>query len=101
MKCLDFFLFFEYTEPKDEHGSFKTSKVKERHLPWITSNLVSISRQRDNAWPVFSKSKDPADCRSAYSTVRGNKQKLSPEMPNPVTAKTLLLMVFLYEKNPN
>lgn len=55
------FLYSEFTEVLDKHAPLKTIKVKGNHLPWITSDLISIFRQRDNAWATFRKSKDPAD----------------------------------------
>lgn len=47
------FLLSELNETIDKHAPFKTTKVKGVHLPWVTSDLICIFRQRDNAWAVY------------------------------------------------
>ncbi len=47
------FLYSEFTKVRDKHARLKTAKAKGGHLPWIASDLISIFRQRDNAWATF------------------------------------------------
>ena len=55
------FLFSELNTVIDKHAPLKTNKVKGRHLPWISADLIRLFRQRDAAWAIFHKSKNPAD----------------------------------------
>ena len=68
------FLHTELTNIIDKHAPFKTIKVKGRHLPWITSELISTFRQRDKAWAVYRRTRDPADWEK-YRLLR-NKSKI-------------------------
>lgn len=89
------FLNSEFTEVVDKHAPLKTTKVKGRHLPWITSDLITIFRQRDTAWATFRKSKDPADwekyrqLRNTSKTMTRNakssyyKESLAHDFKNP------------------
>ncbi len=47
------FLQSEFTQVVDRHAPWKILKVKGRHLPWISVELISIFRQRDKAWAKF------------------------------------------------
>ena len=55
------FFYSEIIPVINKHAPFKTVKVKGRHLPWVSSDLISIFRQRDNSWAKFRKTKDPVD----------------------------------------
>jgi hypothetical protein len=55
------FLYSELTQVVDKHAPWKMSKVKGRHLPWITADLLSLFRQRDKAWAKFRQTRDNAD----------------------------------------
>ena len=55
------FLYSELTQVVDKHAPWKMSKVKGRHLPWITADLLSLFRQRDKAWAKFWQIRDNAD----------------------------------------
>lgn len=48
------FLLSEFTKVVDKHAPWKTMKVKGRHLPWITSDLISLFKLRDKAWAKIS-----------------------------------------------
>lgn len=55
------FFYSEITNVIDKHAPMKISRVKGRHLPWISSNLISLFKQRDKAWDKYRSSKDSTD----------------------------------------
>lgn len=55
------FLYSEMLEVINKHAPFKTIRVKGRHLPWISTDLINLFKQRDHAWTKYRKSKNPAD----------------------------------------
>ncbi len=60
----------------DKHAPLKTIKVKGNHLPWVTSDLISVFRQRDRAWAKFHKTKEPADWEK-YRLLRNKSKTLT------------------------
>lgn len=56
----DFFLS-EFTKVVDKHAPWKVVKVKGRHLPWISPELIDLFRQRDKAWATYRQTRDNAD----------------------------------------
>ena len=55
------FFHSEFMKIVDRHAPFKTIKVKGSHLPWVSSELISIFRQRDMAWGTYRQTKNIAD----------------------------------------
>lgn len=55
------FFYSEVTHVIDKHAPMRTIRVKGRHLPWISSHLISLSKQRDKALAKYRLSKDAAD----------------------------------------
>ncbi len=73
----------------------RTIRVKGRHLPWITSELLSLFKQRDKAWSKYRCSKDPDDwefyrslrnlCKTKTRNAKSNyfRDNLSHNFHNP------------------
>lgn len=55
------FFHSEITNVINKHAPMKTSRAEGRHLPWISSNLTSLLKQRDKAWAKYRSSKDSTD----------------------------------------
>ena len=55
------FLSSELTKVIDKHAPLKTFRVKGRHLPWISTELLNLFKQRDKAWAKYHLSNSPAD----------------------------------------
>lgn len=55
------FLYTEFIDVEDRHAPWKTAMVKGKHLPWISPELITLFRQGDNAWSVFSETRANAD----------------------------------------
>ncbi len=55
------FFCSELTKIIDKHAPLKTFRVKGRHLPWISTELLNLFKQRDKAWAKHRLSKDPVD----------------------------------------
>lgn len=55
------FFFSEVNKVIDKHAPFKTVRVKGRHLPWISSELISLFKQRDKAWKRYRSTRDSTD----------------------------------------
>ena len=51
----------ELTKVINRHAPWKSVRVKGRHLPWISPNLINLYRQRDNAWSKHRVSKEQVD----------------------------------------
>ncbi len=45
----------------DKHTPWKIAKVKGKHLPWISPELISLFRQRHKAWSTFRQTRDNTD----------------------------------------
>lgn len=46
-------LHSEFTQVIDTHAPWEISKVNGRHLPWISTELISLFKQRDKAWAIY------------------------------------------------
>ncbi|XP_044218812.1 uncharacterized protein LOC122989855 isoform X1 [Thunnus albacares] len=72
------FFYSEITNIIDKHAPIKTISVKGRQLPWISSQFISLFKQRDKAWAKYRLSKDAADwetyryLRNLYKTITRN-----------------------------
>lgn len=83
------FLSSEFTQIIDKHAPWKISKVKQRHLPWI-----SLFRQRDQAWAKFRQTRDNADwethrqLRNFSKTMTRNAKSIIKNV-SPITLKIL------------
>lgn len=69
------FLYTEFNDVVDKHASWKTVKVKGKHLPWIDSDLISLFRQREKAWSTFRQTKDIADWEKYRQTYEQDKTR--------------------------
>ena len=63
------FLNDEFNEVLNRHAPWRVVKVKGEHLPWITTELISLYRQRDKAWAEHRKTKNNDDWE-AYKQLR-------------------------------
>ena len=55
------FFHSEVTNVIDVHAPIKTIRVKGRHLPWISSHLIKLFKERDKAWAKHRSTRDPGD----------------------------------------
>ncbi len=55
------FLYNELTEVVDRHAPWRAVNFKGKHLPWISSDLISLFRERDKAWATYRQTRDNAD----------------------------------------
>lgn len=55
------FLLSQFTQVVDRHAPWKILKVKGTHLPWISAELISLFRQRDEAWFKIRQTRENAD----------------------------------------
>lgn len=53
--------YSEVTNVINKHAPIRTVKVKGRHLPWISSDLIKLFKQRDKAWAKYWLSWDSTD----------------------------------------
>lgn len=65
------YLYSEISNIIDKHAPLKTFCVQERQLPWVSTALVNLYRQRDHAWAKYCSSKDPADWE-VYRTLKNH-----------------------------
>ncbi len=89
------YFYSELTHVIDKHAPWKEIKVKGQHLPWISSDLINLFKQRDKAWKSYRETKDTADwekyrpLRNLCKTKTGNaksdfyENQLSENMHNP------------------
>ena len=45
----------------DEHCPIKTFRSKEKKTPWISHDIITLSRDRDRAWGIAKGSNSEAD----------------------------------------
>lgn len=55
------FFYTEVLKVIDNHAPWALVKVKGRHLPWITGDLIFLFKQRDKAWVRYHLTKDLVD----------------------------------------
>lgn len=89
------FLYSEFMGVINKHAPWKTKRVKGRHLPWIKGELISLFKQRDEAWKRYRTTKDLSDwniykclrnkCKTFTRNAKSNyyKDSLSTDFKNP------------------
>ena len=82
------FFYSEINTFIEKHAPMKTVRVKGSHLPWISSELLSLFKQRDKAWAIYRASRDSTDWDTYRSfrnqcTVKPGTQSLSQNVHNP------------------
>lgn len=45
----------------NKHAPIRTIRVKGRHLPWLSSDLIKLFKQRDRAWAKYRLTRDSSD----------------------------------------
>lgn len=65
------FFYSEVNNVINQHAPFKTIRVKGRHLPWISPDLICLFKKRDRAWEKCKQSRDPTD-REVYRQLRNH-----------------------------
>lgn len=83
------FLHSELTTIINNHAPLKMTKVKGRHLPWISADLISLFRQRDAAWARDADWEEYRKLRNLSKTMTRNakanyyKESLTEDFKNP------------------
>lgn len=53
----------------DKHAPWKVIRVKGKHLPWITAELLNLFREKDRAWKKYHKTRNFSD-HDCYKKLR-------------------------------